>query len=74
VEHFVSLFSRVCTNTSASGANKLKNKFDSMRNKYCGQPLFENYLFDTELVERVISSLTRVKAADIDGPTSEHVQ
>jgi len=36
--------------------------------------VFEHYFFDTELVERVICSLTRGKAADIDGITSEHLQ
>jgi len=35
---------------------------------------FEHYLVDTELVEMVISKLTRSKAADIDGLTSEHLQ
>jgi len=42
-----------------------------MISNYCTQPaVFEHYLFDTELVERVISSLTRGEAADIDGLTS----
>jgi len=41
---------------------------------YSGQPFFEHYLFDTELVERVISNLKRGKAANVDDLTDEHLQ
>jgi len=73
-QHFMSHFSKVCANTTVSGATRLKNRYDSMRSNYCGQPFTEHYLFDTELVERVITNMKRGKAPDLDRLTSEHLQ
>jgi len=70
-QHFMSHFAKVCTNTTVDGAALLNNKYESMRTNYCGHPFVEDYLFDTELVERIIN-MKRGKAPDLDGLTSEH--
>ena len=70
----MSHFSKICTNATVSGVARLKSNYDSMRDNYHGQPFLEHYLFDTELVEEVITSMKQGKAPDLDGLTSEHLQ
>lgn len=73
-DHFVSHFSKACSNNSDAGATRLKKKYEQMRSSYCGQPVNESARFDAELVENVIAKLKRGKAAGLDGITAEHLQ
>jgi len=44
-----------------------------MRATYCGFPLTEEHIIDTELVSSVISRLHNGKAPDIAGLSAEHL-
>jgi len=44
-----------------------------MRATYCGFPLTEEHIIDTELVSRVISRLDNGKAPDIAGLSAERL-
>jgi len=73
-DHFISHFSKACSNNLAVGAARLKMKYEQMRASYCGQSISESFCFDAELVENVITSMKRDKAAGLDGITAEHLQ
>jgi hypothetical protein len=45
-----------------------------MRSTYVGSPLIDEYKFDAQLVEQVISDMKRGKAAGLDNLTVEHLQ
>jgi len=72
-QHFASHFATVSTNHTATGAARLKSRYDTMRGNYCGCPSTEFELFDAELVELVIYKMKRGKAAGLDGITTEHL-
>ena len=74
VSHFAAHFSKVCTNSTVGGSETLKSAYNDVRHNYCGQIIDDSYLFDAELVERVISRMKRGKAAGFDNITSEHLQ
>jgi len=43
------------------------------KENYFDSPLTNDWLFDTELVSKIIAELKRGRAADIDGLTAEHL-
>ena len=54
--------------------SKLKEEYESLRHNYSGAPFDSNYLFNSELVDKVINELKRGKAAGLDTLTAEHLQ
>jgi len=74
VSHSVAHFSKVCTNSTVGGSERLKSAYNDVRRNYCGQMIDDSYLIDAELVERVTSSMKRGKAAGLDNITSGHFQ
>ena len=74
VEHFASHFSKACTNSSFSGANRLKTKYQQIRPSYRGKPINDAHLFDAALTDDVIRKMKAGKAAGIDGITAEHLK
>jgi len=73
-DNFATYFSKVCSNLTETGANRIKSKYIEIRSEYCGTPDNEQYLFDAELVESIIIKMNRGKAAGLDGLTAEHLQ
>ena len=58
---------------NAQNAEMLYKQYTEMRNNYCGLPITDEQLIDTELVSNVIARLHRGKAADAAGLTAEHL-
>ena len=74
VDKFADHFSKVCSNLTVTGAARLKNNYENIRAAYCGAPDRYEYFFDAELVENIISNMSRGKAAGLDGLSAEHLQ
>lgn len=74
VEKFEDYFSKTCSNLSVEGSKKLSELYFNKRPNYCGLPFEDDLLFDVELVDKSISSLSRGKAAGLDNLTAEHLQ
>lgn len=70
-EHFAQSSSSQ-PNSSQPSAD-LENIYRAQRAHYVGSPHTEDFDFDTELIEEVISSLSRGKAAGADHLTAEHL-
>jgi len=70
------LYAKVCTNNSASGADRLAHDYSIMRSGYVGDLLNDSCrpIFDAELVQTVINKMNRGKAAGLDGIMTEHLQ
>lgn len=66
-------FANLCSETSTNQGSALKDKYVKMRPNYSGLPFDDEFLFDVELVDRSIRSLSKGKAAGLDGLTSEHL-
>lgn len=73
-DNFANHFSKSCSNLTPGGAAKLTSQYRDERADYIGAPHLEEYNFDAELVENVISSMKRGKAACFDSLTAEHLQ
>lgn len=73
VKQFAEYFKEVGTCTSREGCAKLKEIYDVRRKVYCGSPNVEKYFFDVELVERIVRSVKKGKAAGVDNLTIEHL-
>ena len=54
--------------------SELKEEYESLRHNYSGSPFDPKYLFNAELLDKVINELKRDKAADLDTLTAEHLQ
>ena len=67
MDKFADHFSKVCSNLTVTGADRLKNNYENIRAASCGSPDRCEYLFDAELVEKIISNMSRGKAAGLDG-------
>jgi hypothetical protein len=74
LENFEQHFTQTCSNLSAEKSAKLFEIYNNKRSNYHGLPFDDYLLFDTELIERSISSLSRGKAAGLDELTAEHLQ
>jgi len=73
-DNFAEHFSKSCSNLTQGGAAKLSSEYYSQRASYVGAPHLQEYNFDAELVENIISSMQRGKAACFDSLTAEHLQ
>ena len=70
---FAQHFSQAYTSTDPSRANSLKTEYLQRRTDYFGFALSEEQMFDTELLAKTISNLSRGKAAGLDSLSSEHL-
>jgi len=68
-DHFSSSF---CCN-SHSQADNLRVEYERLRGRYCGHPVTDNDLFDTEMICRIISNMKRGKASGIDDLSVKHL-
>jgi hypothetical protein len=73
-ENFSFHFQSSCSNLSVSDSTRLVDQYHAMRSTYTGTPLVDEFNFDAQLVEQVISNLKRGKAAGLDNLTAEHLQ
>ena len=73
VSHFSEHFSKVCTNSTIAGSERLRSAYSNAIQNYCGHMTDDSYRFDAELVERVISRMKRGKDAGLDNITSEQL-
>ena len=60
--------------SNASKATEFQDKYLKLRLDYTGFPLAHDYLFDTELVSKIIDDLVCGKAVGLDGISSEHLK
>ena len=73
VNKFASHFSAAYTPNDVVKADKILENYSRMRVGYCGLPITNGQVIDTELVSSVIFRLQGGKAPDIAGLTSEHL-
>ena len=73
VNIFVDHFKVVCTDRKTKDSLKLLETYNTIRPNYVGSPFIDDYLFDVELVEKIIGDMKRGKAAGLDGLTVEHL-
>ena len=71
---FVDYFKETGCNLSANGNKVLYDTYVSKRSRYVGTCHRSDFDFDVALVESVIVSLKRGKAAGLDGLNAEHLQ
>jgi len=68
-DHFSSSY---CCN-STGRADSLREEYLRLRDGYCGNPIFDDNIFDTETICRIISNMKRGKAQGIDSLSVEHL-
>ena len=73
-ENFREFFSSLYKANNAPKATELQDKYLKLRVGYTGFPLAHDYLFDTELVSKIIDDLVCGKAVGLDGISSEHLK
>jgi len=73
VRKFVDYFAEASSNLTAEGSNNLKEIYINKRPNYVGTPHSNDYLFDAELVDKIVQSMKRGKAAGLDCLTVEHI-
>ena len=69
-EHFVNASNGI----NEAHCSLLQEEYTNFRNTYIGETYLADYSFDVELVDKIISSLKKGKAAGLDGLTAEHLQ
>ena len=74
VTNFECYFTKTCTNLTEDGSKRLTEKYNNVRENYCGLPFDEELLFNVELIDKSVKSLGLGKAAGLDGLTAEHLQ
>lgn len=70
---FATHFSKTCSNLTEAGSSRLKDSYEMLRGNYVGSPFISEYLFDAELVESIICTMKKGKAAGLDALTVEHL-
>lgn len=73
VNKFANHFSSSYRCSSYSQADNLRIEYERLRGSYCGHPVIDNELFETEVICRIISNMKRGKAPGIDGLSVEHL-
>jgi len=73
-DKFAKYFSEACSLQSHEGADTLAEIYKSLRNNYVGLPHLKEYDFDTDLIENILMSMKRGKAADLYGLSGERLQ
>ena len=69
VRHFKS----ICTDTETEASLELRARYTTQRKNYIGSPFVVEHQIDTELVEQVVGSMQRGKAAGLDDLSTEHL-
>jgi len=72
-DDFASYFRKIYSFNNQQRAEQLKHEYQSVRDVYHGMPISDAHVIDTELVENVVATLNRGKAAGIDGLSAEHL-
>ena len=72
--NFAKHFADACSCQSPDGAARLTKVYNEMRANYVGAPHTNDLDFDAELVEKVLATMKRGKAAGLDTLTIEHLQ
>jgi len=72
--NFAKHFSEACSSQSHEGARALATTYNSLRTDYVGAYHSEEFCFDTELLENILSYMKRGKAVDFYGLSVEHLQ
>ena len=73
VDSFVRHFKSICTDTKTGASLELRLRYTMQRKNYIGSPFLGEHLIDTELVEQVVGSMQRGKAAGLDDLSTEHL-
>jgi len=71
--NFAKHFCEACSSQSHEGARALATTYNSLRTDYVGAYHSEEFCFDTELLENILSSMKRGKAVDFYG-SKNHLQ
>jgi len=74
VQKFAAYFSEAYKPNSVQKAQELRHQYENMRLTYCGLPLTEEHIIDSELVSKVMFNLHCGKAPDATGLTAEHLR
>ena len=74
VKLFKEYFIGACSPLTSRGNASLEDCYNRKRPTYCGTPWSDDMLFDVELVDSVIRSSSRGKAAGLDNLNVEHLQ
>jgi len=72
-EAFAEHFRETCTSFNDNSNLRLMSAYNIRREKYVGDPFVDMYKFDVQLVERVVFTMKRGKAAGLDELTGEHI-
>ena len=72
-EAFAKYFQTTCTSSNEGQSNRFRSTFSDRRQNYVGDPFLDEYKFDVELVETVLSKIKRGKVAGLDELTIEHL-
>ena len=72
-DRFAQYFSLCYSCNDVKQKDILEREYSELRDNYHGLPPTTEILFNTELVSKIVATLKRGKAADIDGLTSEHL-
>ena len=70
---FAEHFRITCTSVNESQSNRLLSMFRDRRGDYVGSLFLDEYMFDVELVETILSQMKRGKAAGLGELTIEHL-
>ena len=73
VSIFADKFAEIYSSNNSQHATELEREYEQMRSQYCGVPLTDDYLFDTEIVANVFAKLKRGKAPGLDTLSAEHL-
>jgi len=72
-EAFAEHFRKTCTSVNEGQSDRLRSMFRERRHDYVGSPFLDEYMFDVELVDTILSQMKRGKAAGLDELTIEHL-
>ena len=72
-DKFADKFAEIYSSNNSQHATVLEREYKQMRSQYCGAPLTDDYLFDSEIVANVFAKLKRGKAPGLDTLSAEHL-
>lgn len=73
-DDFANYWAKIYFFNNQQRAEQLKHEYQLVRDDvYHGMPISDEHVIDTELVDNVVATLSRGKAAGIDGLSAEHL-
>ena len=72
-EAFAEHFRKTCTSVNEGQSDRLRSMLRERRHDYVGSPFLDEYMFDVELVDNILSQMKIGKAAGLDELTIEHL-